>query len=156
MKFMSFAIEIQRVDKTALPFNDQQIISWAKSALTPLIAAAELTIRIVGETEIRSLNKQYRHKDDSTNVLSFPSSVPQQIQEELKTHFIGDIIICPSVLTKESDEQAKALEHHWAHMVVHGILHLLGYDHIQAADETKMQTLEIQILQQLGIDNPYE
>lgn len=153
---MSFDIDIQRIDQTALQLNDTQIITWAKSALTGLVSAAELTIRIVDEADIQSLNKQYRHKDYPTNVLSFPSSIPKELQEQLDTNFIGDIIICPSVLAKESDEQAKSLEHHWAHMVIHGVLHLLGYDHINEADEIKMQTLEIQILHQLGIDNPYE
>jgi probable rRNA maturation factor len=89
-------------------------------------------------------------------VLSFPSSIPEELRQALGSHFIGDIILCPSVLAQESVEQAKLLEHHWAHIVIHGVLHLLGYDHIDEADEKKMQALEIQILHQLGIDNPYE
>lgn len=153
---MSFDIDIQRIDQTALQLNDTQIITWAKSALAGLVSAAELTIRIVDEADIQSLNKQYRHKDYPTNVLSFPTSIPKELREQLDTNFIGDIIICPSVLARESDEQAKSLEHHWAHMVIHGVLHLLGYDHINEIDEKKMQSLEIQILHQLGIDNPYE
>ena len=153
---MSFDINIQRIDNTAIKLTDAQILSWAKSALLPLISQAELTIRIVDAKEMQGLNNHYRHQDNPTNVLSFPSSIPEELRQALGSHFIGDIILCPSVLAKESVEQAKLLEHHWAHIVIHGVLHLLGYDHIDEADEKKMQAVEIQILHQLGIDNPYE
>lgn len=153
---MSFDIDIQRIDNSALVPNDQQIKSWAQLALKSLLTKAELTIRIVDTTEMQTLNKQYRSKDYPTNVLSFPSSIPATLREKLDSHFIGDIIICPNILSKESVEQNKVLDHHWAHMIVHGVLHLLGYDHINQTDEEKMQALEIQILSQLGIDNPYE
>ncbi len=153
---MSFDIDIQRIDDDAFELTDAQIIDFAMAALSRLLQQAELTIRIVNANEIQALNSQYRQKHYPTNVLSFPSSIPLELREELDSHFIGDIIICPSVLAQESIEQNKALTHHWAHMVVHGVLHLLGYDHIEATDEAKMQALEIEILHQLGIDNPYE
>ena len=112
---------------------------------------AELTIRLVNEAEITELNHTYRNNNKATNVLSFPADLPEHIDIPL----LGDMIICPSVVKREATEQHKALSSHWAHMVIHGTLHLLGYDHINEREAEEMENLEIQLLAGLGIDNPY-
>ncbi|MBL0709431.1 MAG: rRNA maturation RNase YbeY [Colwellia sp.] len=112
----------------------------------------ELTIRLVNIDESQQLNHQYRHKNKPTNVLSFPFEVPDGIELNL----LGDLIICASVVEQEAKEQNKTLFDHWAHMVIHGCLHLLGYDHINDDDAQDMENLEISILAGLAIKNPYE
>ena len=112
---------------------------------------AELAIRIVGTREGRHLNRDYRGKDYATNVLSFPIELPPGISLPL----IGDLAICAPVVAREAAEQGKPANHHWAHMTVHGVLHLLGYDHIEDADAEVMETLETRILAKLGIGDPY-
>lgn len=111
----------------------------------------ELTVRIVDRQEITELNHQYRHKDKATNVLSFPADLPDHIDIPL----LGDLIICADVVRQEAIEQHKALSDHWAHMLVHGTLHLLGYDHIEDGEADEMEALEIIILNKLGVANPY-
>jgi probable rRNA maturation factor len=101
---------------------------------------------------VRSLNSQYRNQDKPTNVLSFPADLPA----ELELPDLGDIIICAEIVEQEAATQKKSLKSHWAHMTVHGILHLLGYDHINDSDATKMEALETQILLKLGFIAPYE
>ena len=113
---------------------------------------SEVTIRIVGTEESQALNHQYRGRDYPTNVLSFPFEAPAGITVPLA----GDLVICAPVVEKEAREQQKALEAHWAHMVVHGLLHLQGYDHIDDEDAEAMEALEIRLLAQLGFGNPYE
>jgi probable rRNA maturation factor len=112
---------------------------------------AELAIRIVGTREGRTLNRDYRGKDYATNVLSFPTELPPGVTLPL----IGDLAICAPVVTREAAEQGKAARDHWAHMTVHGILHLLGYDHIEDAQAEAMEALETRILAHLGIADPY-
>ena len=114
---------------------------------------AELTVRIVDEAEIKTLNETYRHKTGVTNVLSFPFEAPAEVS--LSEKFLGDIVICAPVIQQEARQQDKPLLHHWAHMTVHGTLHLLGYDHITARQAEEMETLEIDILSEFGIPNPY-
>ena len=111
----------------------------------------ELTVRIVNREEITELNHQYRDKNKATNVLSFPADLPDHIELPL----LGDLIICADVVRQEALDQHKALPDHWAHMLVHGTLHLLGYDHIDDDEAEEMENLEIQILNELGITNPY-
>ena len=114
--------------------------------------ASELSIRIVGTREGRTLNRSYRDKDYATNVLSFPVDLPPGVRLPL----LGDIAVCAPVVRREAAEQGKPLAHHWAHMTVHGVLHLLGYDHIEDAEAEAMEALETRILAGLGIANPYE
>lgn len=116
----------------------------------------ELAIRLVDEAESRALNHDYRGKDKSTNVLSFPAELPEMVLAELEERPLGDLVICAPVVAREAGEQGKTLTAHWAHMTVHGILHLLGHDHIEAADAAAMEPLEIAILARLGWDNPYD
>lgn len=111
----------------------------------------ELSLRIVDEEEITDLNNQYRGKNTSTNVLSFPADIPTHIDIQL----LGDIVICSQVVEREAQDQCKKKSSHWAHMIVHGTLHLLGYDHISDDEAEIMEGLEIDILNQFGIENPY-
>jgi len=114
-------------------------------------AEQEVALRIVDEKEMAQLNLQYRKKSAPTNVLSFPAELPDGVD----VPFLGDIIICAPVVAKEATDQAKSLDSHWAHMTVHGILHLQGYDHIDDADAEAMESLEIKIMNKLGYANPY-
>lgn len=131
--------------------SEAQFQLWAEHALTQLREEAELTIRIADEHESQELNSQYRGKDKPTNVLSFPFDAPPGIELPL----IGDLIICPQVVYQESVEQEKTFHDHFAHMVIHGCLHLLGFDHINEQDAVEMETIEKQILASLNIADPY-
>ncbi|MDC0611590.1 rRNA maturation RNase YbeY [Vibrio sp.] len=124
---------------------------WLSSAITPFQEEAEVTIRIVDEEESHQLNYQYRGKDKSTNVLSFPFEAPPSVELNL----LGDLIICRQVVEKEALEQNTTLMAHWAHMVVHGSLHLLGYDHIEDDEAEEMESLEAEILLKMGFEDPY-
>lgn len=112
---------------------------------------AELAIRIVDTDEGRALNREFRHKDYATNVLSFPAELPPGVQLPL----LGDLAICAPVVAREAAEQHKRPRDHWAHLTVHGVLHLLGYDHLQEAEAEAMEALETHILAGLGIADPY-
>lgn len=125
---------------------------WAQAALQESQPDAELSVRIVDHEESQSLNAQYRHKDKPTNVLSFPAELPDGVDVPL----LGDLVICAPVVASEAQEQGKSINAHWAHMVVHGTLHLLGYDHIDDAEAEIMESLETEILCQLGYPAPYE
>lgn len=131
--------------------DDACFVHWVTSALEGQRTRAELAIRIVDETESAALNAQYRQKDAATNVLSFPSDLP----EDCEPPILGDLAICAAVVAREAHEQHKTLAAHWAHMVIHGSLHLLGFDHIDDADAEVMETREIAILHELGFANPY-
>lgn len=115
-----------------------------------------ISIRIVNEEESAKLNGQYRGKDKATNVLSFSPEIPEQFLSTMNEQPLGDLAICASVVTDEARAQDKSAIAHWAHMVVHGILHLRGYDHADENDASAMEEFEIQILHQLGYENPYE
>jgi len=127
---------------------------WVEAALAGARQrrAAELSIRIVGAREGRTLNRTYRDKDYATNVLSFPVDLPPGVHLPL----LGDIAICAPVVRREAAEQGKPVAHHWAHLTVHGVLHLLGYDHIEDAEAVRMEALETRILKGLGISDPYQ
>lgn len=115
--------------------------------------ATELTIRIVDAAEIRQLNADYRKKDKPTNVLSFPSDIPEDFSLNVK--YLGDIVICAQVVVDEAKQQGKAAIAHWAHLTIHGVLHLLGYDHEEEQDAAVMEAVEIELLGELGYPNPY-
>lgn len=117
----------------------------------------EMVIRIVEPAESRQLNHDYRGKDKPTNVLSFPfESPPELIELGEELPYLGDLVICASVVEAEAAEQKKTLMAHWAHMIVHGCLHLQGYDHQDDAEAEEMESLEIEILKGLGFDSPYQ
>lgn len=111
----------------------------------------DMTIRVVDSNESQQLNHQYRGKDKPTNVLSFPSDLP----EEIGINLLGDLVICAPVVAEEAKQQSKPLLAHWAHMVIHGTLHLQGYDHIEDDQAEAMEALEIKLLQGLNFANPY-
>ena len=126
---------------------------WVEAALrgAKRRKAAELSIRIVGVDEGRTLNREYRSKDYATNVLSFPVELPPGVMLPL----IGDLAICASVVLREAAEQGKTPSDHWAHLTIHGVLHLLGYDHLDDTEAIAMEALETRILAGLGITDPY-
>ncbi|AKA45889.1 TPA: rRNA maturation RNase YbeY [Haemophilus influenzae] len=131
--------------------TEEQIVQWATGAVQPEGNEVEMTVRIVDEAESHELNLTYRGKDRPTNVLSFPFECPDEVELPL----LGDLVICRQVVEREAAEQEKPLMAHWAHMVVHGSLHLLGYDHIEDDEAEEMESLETQIMQGLGFDDPY-
>lgn len=125
---------------------------WVETALTGRRKkATEIAIRIVDELESAELNQTYRRKMGPTNILSFPFEPPPGI----KLPILGDLVICAPIVAKEAAEQNKTLPAHWAHMVIHGVLHLLGYDHVKEAEALIMENLEIKLLDSLGFTNPY-
>ena len=125
---------------------------WCALALRQRTADSELTIRLVDEAEGRELNRTWRHKDYATNVLSFPADVPDGL---LDIPLLGDLVICAPVVCREAAEQGKTLPAHWAHMVIHGCLHLLGHDHVEDAEAEEMEALERKLLAELGHPDPY-
>jgi probable rRNA maturation factor len=127
--------------------------TWVNSVLHDRKPDSELTIRIVEEEESQSLNHEYRGKNKPTNVLSFPFEAPGNLPD---FPLIGDLIICSQVVEREAQEQGKPLNNHWAHMVIHGILHLLGYDHIDDQEAEEMEAIETDILSSLNIPDPYQ
>lgn len=149
---MSIELDLQIVSesKEGLP-SFELFLSWLTSAISPFQENAEVTIRIVDEKESHQLNFQYRGKDKSTNVLSFPFEAPPGMELDL----LGDLVICRQVVEKEAIEQNTTALAHWAHMVVHGSLHLLGYDHIEDDEAEEMESLEAEILLKMGFEDPY-
>lgn len=129
---------------------------WARAALPADGPAREVTIRVVDETEGRELNQRYRGRDKATNVLSFAAEWPAGIPaDEPESAPLGDLVLCAPVIRREAAEQGKAENDHWAHLVVHGVLHLLGMDHQDEAHAAVMEGREIAILSTLGISDPY-
>lgn len=122
---------------------------WANSVPTKKQTTA--CLRIVDEPEARALNHKFRKINKATNVLSFPAEFPEQVE----VSFLGDIVVCASVVQGEAQQQHKEIDDHWAHLLIHGLLHLQGYDHVDDEDAHKMEALEIEILSSIGISNPY-
>ena len=146
--FVDLQIATENIE--GLP-TEEEIVQWATAAVQPEGDEVEMTVRIVDEAESHELNLTYRGKDRPTNVLSFPFECPDEVELPL----LGDLVICRQVVEREAAEQEKPLMAHWAHMVVHGSLHLLGYDHIEDDEAEEMESLETQIMQGLGFDDPY-
>ncbi|MGD0960327.1 MAG: rRNA maturation RNase YbeY [Methylomonas sp.] len=124
---------------------------WVDAALADAGRDIEIVIRLVDETESAELNRQYRHKSGATNILSFPFSAPPGAETDL----LGDLVLCCPLIRREALAQHKPVAHHWAHITIHGVLHLLGYDHCEELQAEQMETLEIEILSKLNIANPY-
>mgnify|MGYP000099896319 CR=1 FL=1 len=135
--------------------SEAQCLAWLKQFLTEFQEESELTVRIVDEEESQALNSEYRGKNYPTNVLSFPFEVPPYVTEEMEFPLLGDLVICAQVVNREAVEQNKTFEAHWAHMLLHGSLHLLGYDHVEDIEAEQMEAIEIEILQKIGFPNPY-
>lgn len=134
--------------------SQQQFNQWCQLALHDKNINGDINIQLMDATEIQQLNKKFRQKDKPTNVLSFPHEPFQGIETEI--NIIGDIAICPSIIQQEAKIQQKSIDAHWAHMCIHAVLHLLGYDHQTDDQADTMETIEINLLQQLGYNNPYE
>lgn len=147
-----YYIDVQYADdkQHAAPHIDD-FQKWAEAALKPHTSEAELAIRIVSPEEMIELNSNFRNKHSTTNVLSFPA--PPDIKA--KTNMLGDIVICSAVVNKEAQEQQKEQNAHWAHMTIHGIFHLLGYDHEDEEEAVIMETQEKKVLDSLGFPDPY-
>lgn len=152
---MNVTVELQNasLDQDGLP-SEETLETWAQKALEigGRTADAELTVRLVEPQEIQSLNALYRHIDRPTNILSFPFECPEEVELPL----IGDLIVCMQVLRREAEEQGKSVDEHFAHLIVHGCLHLIGYDHIEPQDAQIMEPLEVKAVMALGYDNPYK
>lgn len=157
MIHIDYQIELLSKDNYELP-TLMQCEEWVAASLMQDWASSEveLVIRIVEEAESQVLNRDYRGKDRPTNVLSFPFENPpglDVLEEELP--YLGDLVICAPVVAREAAEQKKPVLAHWAHMIVHGCLHLQGYDHIDETEAEEMEALETEILTGLGFNSPY-
>lgn len=151
----NIVIDIQQAATGAVPDNSELVL-WAKAALNhEEVSEAEVTLRLVDLDEMISLNGQYRKKHMPTNVLSFPAEMELgDIAPD--DSYIGDIVICAPVIVEEAKRDAVLVSAHWAHMVIHGILHLLGYDHVDATEAELMEGKEVVILASLGFGDPYQ
>ena len=147
---MAIDLDLQvAVDQPDLP-PEEAFQAWVRAALESR-EEAELTVRIVDRAESRELNRTYRNKDTETNVLSFPAELPGGIDLPL----LGDIVICAPLVAEEAAAQGKPERDHWAHLTVHGVLHLLGYDHLHDDEAEEMESLETRLLKSLGVPDPY-
>ena len=144
-------LEIQIATEVADYPTERQFQQWVDAALAGREQDAEIVIRLVDDAESAQLNQQYRHKSGPTNILSFPVDVPEAMELDL----LGDLVINAPLISLEAGQQHKQVLHHWAHITVHGVLHLLGYDHIDEQEAEQMEALEIEILKQFNIANPY-
>ncbi len=138
-------------DSATIP-GDEQLHAWVSAALQRRQGEHEITIRIVDESESQAMNKKYRCRDRPTNVLSFPADLPPGVDHPL----LGDLVICAPLLEREATAQGKESQAHWAHLVIHGVLHLLGHDHQQPDEADEMEALETAILASIGYPDPYE
>mgnify|MGYP003666603630 CR=1 FL=1 len=153
---MPVDVQFESAEEPAL--DAQQIEHWVEQALSVseagAAAATEVAVRVVDPAEMQDLNRNFRQQDKPTNVLSFPAGEVAGLPAEEQT-LLGDIVICAPVLRAEAADQGKPLQDHWAHMLVHGTLHLLGYDHLDEADARKMEALEVRVLASGNIADPY-
>ncbi|MDR9406810.1 MAG: rRNA maturation RNase YbeY [Spiribacter sp.] len=143
-------LQVQSATSAWMPASED-FQTWVEAALKDRRDAAELAIRVVDRAESQQLNRDYRGKDAPTNVLSFAAELPDGVELAL----LGDLVICAAVVAEEAREQGKTELAHWAHLTVHGTLHLLGFDHISSVDAKRMEAEERQVLADLGYENPY-
>lgn len=159
---MTVQVDLQMAVANAAQWNVpdiEAIQAWANAAVKQVESnpsAREITVRIVDVDEITQLNEQYRQKTGATNVLSFPFELPPGVPAEACDSSLGDLVVCAAVVAQEAEAQHKSVEAHWAHMIVHGTLHLLGYDHLTDDEAQQMESEEIAVLNNFGYANPYE
>ena len=147
---MTLTVELQQVSESAALLSEAQLQTWLDTCF-PEASDFSLVVRVVDEEESQSLNSQYRGKDYPTNVLSFPFDVPEGVPLE----HLGDLVMCAPVVAREALEQNKIEWQHWAHLLIHGVLHLQGYDHINDTEAEEMEALEVKKLAGMGISDPY-
>jgi len=156
-------VELQNPNNFGTVPERKKFHVWSNAALQKNAPqrGMSLVIRVVDEEEGIALNHDYRDKNSATNILSFPYEVPDyaadipELQDAYANTYLGDLVLCEKVVIDEAKAQNKTLEQHWAHLIIHGVLHLQGYDHIDDADAMIMESLEIEIMEHLGFDNPY-
>lgn len=151
-----FQLEVQNVSDLVIP--DNEWLSACASIAYEGEREASAVLRIVNTEEAQSLNRDYREKDYATNILSFPSDfsdLPEGLLDEQEQAYLGDLVVCAEVVTQQADEQKKTRDQHWAHLVIHGMLHLQGHDHISESEASLMEAIEIKLLGELGVPNPY-
>ena len=153
---MSVDLQVQRATKSATTPEDEQFRHWAELALGGTENGYSLAIRIVDEEEGQRFNHDFRGKDYPTNVLSFATDFPEGLPDEIQQSQLGDLLMCAPVVAREAIEQGKREIDHWAHLTVHGVLHLLGYDHEDETDAHRMEALETEILAKSVISDPYQ
>ena len=145
-------IKLELINEENLTAPDsKQFQHWLNQVAEKLNIDGEICIKIIDEAESQDLNHTYRGKDQPTNVLSFPADLPDFVESD----YLGDLAICAAIVISEATEQNKPINAHWAHMSIHGILHLLGYDHIEDEEAEEMEALEVEILGGMGIADPY-
>jgi probable rRNA maturation factor len=147
---MTIEVEIQKASSSSTVPSELKFRQWATVALHEF-GDAELVVRIVDRDESQQLNARFRSRETATNVLSFPAELPEEVDLPL----LGDVVICAPLVEQEAQEQNKLPESHWAHLTIHGILHLLGYDHQTEEEASRMESLEISLLQSLDFRDPY-
>ena len=148
---MSAGVEVQRACPASGVPSPAKIARWAEAALAGRSEGAEMTVRVVGEAEGAALNAHYRRRTGAANVLAFAFDAP----ELPSLRILGDVVVCAPVAAREAREQSKRLDAHWAHLVVHGTLHLLGYDHDESDSAREMEAIERAILGRFGYPDPY-
>lgn len=144
-------IRIQTITNNTFIPSRYFLQQWVNKALAKHVTSNEVNIRLVSKRESAELNSIYRCKKGPTNILAFPFEPPP----EIFSAFLGDLVICAALVNQQAKQQAKTRLAHWAHLIIHGCLHLIGYDHIHATEARKMERLEIQLLKELGYENPY-
>lgn len=148
---MALDLTVQKISSAAEVPSETTLHAWCASALNRLGKNGSITIRVVDDDEMVALNGTYRGARKTTNVLAFPTTLPVELAES----FLGDVVICAPRVVEEARQQGKVTNAHWAHLTVHGTLHLLGYDHQVAPEAETMEQLEVELLASLGFDNPY-
>ena len=147
-------LHIDNASSAQVP-SDSDFFRWAWQAMRPFYRKAEIGLVLLDADEAQAYNRDYRGRDYATNVLSFAQDELDEFALQAADTLYGDLIICPQVVEKEAAEQGKTVQEHYAHLTVHGMLHLIGFDHIEDDEAEEMEALEIRILHQLGYDNPY-
>ncbi len=151
-----FELEVQNASDAPIP-SSAWLLACADIAYEGEREASAV-LRIVNTDEAQILNRDYRDKDYATNILSFPSDfseIPEGLLDDAEQGYLGDLVICAEVVAKEASEQKKTAEQHWAHLVIHGMLHLQGHDHITGPEASAMEAIEIKLLKELGVPDPY-
>ena len=147
-------LHIDNASSAQVP-SDSDFFRWAWQAMKPFYRKAEIGLVLLDADEAQAYNRDYRGRDYATNVLSFAQDELDEFALQAADTLYGDLIICPQVVEQEATEQGKSVQAHYAHLTVHGMLHLIGFDHIEDEEAEEMEALEIRILHQLGYDNPY-